>query len=309
MLKAGLLFPGQGAQYAGMGAEFYSYSETFKKTFDRIGEAAGMDLKAVCFEGKGIDETARTQPAIYAVSVATLALLQELGVEAERCAGLSLGEYPALACAGVFDAADGAALVRRRGELMGAFDGTGGLAAVAGLTFGQIAGLLERDFAGRNLFISNYNLPEQLVVGGEAGLLEPFCALALETGAKIAKPLRTSGPFHTPMMGKAGDGLREYLSGRAFNDPRCEVYSNVLGAPYPGASAVGELLARQVSERVQWLDCLRGMAASDLLVEVGPGTALSGMVRRLDRAKPSLSVQRPEDLGAVTEWLNGRKVL
>lgn len=306
MIRAGLLFPGQGAQYVGMGADLYRGSAVFRHAFDGVCQAAGMDLGDVCFRGTRIDETALTQPAIYAVSVSTLAVLLDMGVVPERCAGLSLGEYGALACAGVFDLFAGAKLVKRRGELMGALDGTGGLAAVAGLTGDEVEALRARHFEGRRLYIANHNLPTQLVVGGEPALLESFCRLALERGAKIAKPLRTSGPFHTPMMRTAGEALGRELAAVSFEDPRCEVYANVLGAPYrAGADAAG-LLARQVSEPVRWLDCLDGMLRSDLLIEVGPGAVLTGMVRRLDRRKRCVTVGTVEEAAALGDML-GRK--
>lgn len=306
MIRVGILFPGQGAQSPGMGAAFYGYSEAFKKTFDRIAEAAEMDLRSVCFDGENIDLTACTQPAIYAVSVSIYAMLRDMGIEIERCAGLSLGEYPALHAAGVFDVQSGAALVKKRGELMSAFDGTGGLAAVVGLTYDQVEALRLEHFDGRNLFISNYNLPTQLVVGGELTLINDFCSVALESGAKIAKPLKTSGPFHTPMLREAGEGLRSFLAGYHLSAPQREVYSNVKGAAYEEGDDIASLLARQVSEPVRWLHCMQAMMDSDVLIEVGPGATLSGMVKRLDRRKGCVSINTIDDITGLMKRLEGK---
>ncbi len=300
MTELGFLFPGQGAQAAGMGEELYRSDAAFRDTFDAVCEAASMDLRAVCFQGEHIDETAYTQPALYAVSVSTLMALQAAGVFPARCAGLSLGEYAALVAAGAVDIATGATLVRRRGELMSTMDGAGGLAVAAGLPREQVCEIIERHFAGRRLYLANDNLPAQQVVGGKAELLDEFCRLALKAGAALARRLNTSGPFHTPMMRGAGDELLSFMhTHSAFSVPAVTVYSNVLGAPYGADDDIAALLARQVYEPVRWRECLKGMMTSDRLLEVGPGGTLGGMVRRMDRRKPCLSVCTPAGLEAA----------
>ncbi|NLG36395.1 MAG: ACP S-malonyltransferase [Clostridiales bacterium] len=308
MTDIGFLFPGQGAQTAGMGEELYRSDAAFRDTFDAVCEAVSMDLRAVCFKGERIDETAFTQPALYAVSVSTLMSLRAAGVVPARCAGLSLGEYAALAAAGALDIMTGARLVRRRGELMGRMDGAGGLAVAAGLPRERVCELVERHFAGRRLYLANDNLPAQQVVGGETELLDEFCRLALEAGAALARPLNTSGPFHTPMMRGAGDELLSFMNNNiVFSAASVTVYSNVLGAPYGAEDDIAALLARQVYEQVRWRECLEGMMASDRLLEVGPGSTLGGMARRMDRRKPCLPVCTPAGLEAAAALVNRKE--
>jgi [acyl-carrier-protein] S-malonyltransferase len=194
MIRAGLLFPGQGAQWAGMGADLYRESVVFRHMFDGVCQATGMDLGDVCFLGTRIDETALTQPAIYAVSVSILAVLLEMGVVPERCAGLSLGEYGALTCAGVFDPFTGAKLEKRRGELMGALDGTGGLAAIAGLTEDEVEALRARYFEGRRLYIANRNLPTSRWWAVSRRCWNRSAALRWNAGPKSPNPFGQAGP-------------------------------------------------------------------------------------------------------------------
>ena len=299
-MKTAFLFPGQGAQSPGMGSDLYLSYSRYREAFERCEAGAGIDLKAACFKGEGMETSDVIQPAIYAHSVATLCQLEAEGVSADVLAGLSLGEYAALTAAGVMDEAQGASLVRRRGALMdGAVPlGTGGMLSVVGLTLEQV----ETAIAGQeNVYISNHLSETQLVLGGllpELDALKP----ALETaGARMVTLLAMKGPSHCPLLNQAADRFEKELSGEALLAPCQPVYSNALGTLYPADADVRALLCTQMKARVRWHDCVEDMLSRGVtrFVEIGPGGVLTKMLkRRVGREIQLFSVQDEASLEA-----------
>ena len=214
-MKTAFLFPGQGAQAQGMGADLYLSYSRYREAFDRCEAGAGLDLKAACFKGEGMDESGTIQAAIYTHSVATLRLLEYEGVKADVLAGLSLGEYGALCAAGVIEDAQGASIVKRRGAIMdGAVPpGTGGMLSVAGLTLEQ-AGAVIAPY--QNVFIANHLSETQMALGGLLPELEAAKPLLEAAGARLVTLLAMKGPSHCPLLGEAADRFGAELARESF---------------------------------------------------------------------------------------------
>ena len=299
-MKTAFLFPGQGAQSPGMGSDLYLSYSRYREAFDRCEAGAGIDLKAACFKGEGMETSDVIQPAIYAHSVATLCQLEAEGVSAEFLAGLSLGEYAALTAAGVMDEAQGASLVRRRGALMdGAVPpGTGGMLSVVGLTLEQV----EAAIAGQeNVFVSNHLSETQLVLGGLLPELDALKPALESAGARMVTLLAMKGPSHCPLLNQAADRFEKELSGEALLAPCQPVYSNALGTLYPADADVRALLCTQMKTRVRWHDCVEDMLSRGVtrFVEIGPGGVLTKMLkRRVGREIQLFSVQDEVSLEA-----------
>lgn len=299
-MKTAFLFPGQGAQSPGMGSDLYLSYSRYREAFDRCEAGAGIDLKAACFKGEGMETSDVIQPAIYAHSVATLCQLEAEGVSADVLAGLSLGEYAALTAAGVMDEAQGASLVRRRGALMdGAVPpGTGGMLSVVGLTLEQV----EAAIAGQeNVFVSNHLSETQLVLGGLLPELDALKPALESAGARMVTLLAMKGPSHCPLLNQAADRFEKELSGEALLAPCQPVYSNALGTLYPADADVRALLCTQMKARVRWHDCVEDMLSRGVtrFVEIGPGGVLTKMLkRRVGREIQLFSVQDEASLEA-----------
>ena len=292
-MKTAFLFPGQGSQAPGMGSDLYLSYSRYRETFDRCEAGAGIDLKAACFKGEGMDDSAIIQAAIYTHSLATLRALESEGVHAEMFAGLSLGEYTALAASGVLMDAQGASLVRRRGAVMdGAVPpGTGGMLSVVGLTLEQVESAIT-PFS--NVFVANHLSETQMTLGGLLGELVEVKAALESAGARMAVMLAMKGPSHCPLLNQAAERFSTELAGEIFSEPCGIVYSNALGAPYPTGADYRALLCAQMNTRVRWHDCVEGMIASGVtrFVEIGPGGVLSKMLkRRVGREIALFSVQ------------------
>ena len=292
-MKTAFLFPGQGSQAPGMGSDLYLSYSRYRETFDRCEAGAGIDLKAACFKGEGMDDSAIIQAAIYTHSLATLRALESEGVHAEMFAGLSLGEYTALAASGVLMDAQGASLVRRRGAVMdGAVPpGTGGMLSVVGLTLEQVESAIT-PFS--NVFIANHLSEAQMTLGGLLGELAEAKAALEAAGARMAVMLAMKGPSHCPLLNQAAERFSTELAGEIFGEPCGIVYSNALGAPYPTGADYRALLCAQMNTRVRWHDCVEAMIASGVtrFVEIGPGGVLSKMLkRRVGREIALFSVQ------------------
>ena len=284
------LFPGQGSQKPGMGADLYERFPAARARFDEADEVLGFKLSALMFaEGdeaaEQLKQTEITQPALYVHSMAAFVVLAEAGHQPDMTAGHSLGEYSALAAAGALSFADGLRAVRRRGELMaGAGDARpGAMAAVLGLD----AAALERVCAdasrdGSVAVPANYNDPGQIVISGDADAVERASAGASEVGAKRVIPLPVSGAFHSPLMAYAQPGLAEALDGLVLEAPHCPVYLNVTAAPTTDPDAIRQRLLDQLTAPVRWAQTLQAMQAdgADRFVEVGSGNVLSGLVKR-----------------------------
>ncbi len=280
-MKTAFLFPGQGAQTVGMGADLYDYFNVYKQTFDACSDGAKLNLKAACFEGDGMTGGEMIQPAIFAHSVSLLALVRDAGIDAQVFAGLSLGEYSALCAAGVFGAAQGAALVRERGRIMdGAFaPGTGGMLSVIGFTADEV----ERIIADvKDAYVANHLSEMQTVVAGYTAQLNALKERFDSMGAKMTALLSVAGPSHAPLLRTASEAFDKTLQSETFGDISGIVYANALGAPYPGGGDIRALLVEQMRSRVQWHGCIEHMIAGGVerFIEIGPSNVLSKMLKR-----------------------------
>lgn len=302
-MKTAFLFPGQGAQTAGMGADLYDYSDIYRQTFDACMEGARLDLKAACFEGAGMDGGETIQPAIFAHSVSLLAALRGAGLEAGVFAGLSLGEYSALCAAGVLGAAQGAALVRERGRIMdGALaPGEGGMLSVIGFPVEEV----ERAVAGLSgVYVANHLSDGQTVVAGYSAQLCELRERFEAMGAKMAALLSVAGPSHAPLLEDASQEFAAVLDKETLGGMRGVVYANALGAPYPAGGDIRALLARQMRSRVRWHDCVEHMLADGVerFVEIGPGNVLSKMLKR--RVDKGVQVFPVRDLATLNKTIS-----
>jgi [acyl-carrier-protein] S-malonyltransferase len=294
--KIGLLFPGQGAQYVGMGQDLAREYPAARRIFEEADKALGFSLSAICFYGPE-DEltlTINTQPAILVTSLACWEVLKGYGIEPAAAAGLSLGEYSALVVAGTFAFADAVRLVRKRGEFMenAVPAGRGTMAAVLGLDRGEVEEICRAASAQGVVEPANYNCPGQIVIAGETQAVDEAGRLALARGAKKVIPLKVSGPFHSRLLIPAGEKLAEELSRVQLSDPKLPVVANVTADYVHSKEEVKDLLVQQVSSPVLWEESVQKMLADgiDTFIEVGPGRALSGFVKKIDRRVRCLQV-------------------
>ena len=299
-MKTAFLFPGQGSQSPGMGSDLYLSYSRYREAFDRCEAGANIDLKAACFKGEGMDGSDVIQAAIFTHSLATLRTLESEGAHADVFAGLSLGEYTALAASGVLLDAQGASLVRRRGAVMdGAVPpGTGGMLSVVGLTLEQVETAIT---PFENVFVANHLSETQLTLGGLLDELAEAKTALESVGARIAVMLAMKGPSHCPLLNTAAERFSAELAGEIFGEPCGMVYSNALGAPYPKNADYRALLCAQMNTRVRWHDCTEGMLAGGVtrFVEIGPGGVLTKMLkRRVGRDIALFSVQDEASLEA-----------
>ena len=285
------LFPGQGAQYPGMGMDLWEQSPPVRALFERASEAAGMDMKRLLSEATAeeLQATDKAQPAITLVNLAASTVLRERGIEMAGCAGFSLGEYAALCEAGVISLEDVFPIVMTRGRLMeeasrsiDSASGAPGMAAVLGLHPETVAALVEQ-LAGAGVFLANYNSPGQVVLSGTAAGLAKAEAALKEAGAKRFIRLKVSGPFHCPLMDGAAKAFAEAIAGFTFADPRTAVYSNVTGKVIHSGAEAKELCVRQIVSMVRWVTVQESLRADgfDRFYEAGPGTVLAGLMRAL----------------------------
>jgi len=280
-VKTAFLFPGQGAQTVGMGLDLYDYYTDYKSTFDKCQQGSGKDLKAACFEGRGMDQSETVQPAIFAHSVSLFGVLQNKGIIPQFCAGLSLGEYGALCSAGVFHAGRCARLVMIRGKIMdGAYPaGAGGMLSVIGFTINQVQEAI-KDFS--DAYAANHLSEFQTVIAGKNDDLEKIKCLFEEKGAAMVTMLDVKVPSHAPLLSSAAREFSAVLENETLFGMRRTVYSNVLGSPYNKDSDIRGLLARQMCEMVRWNDCVEHMLSQGVgrFVEVGPSAVLSKLLKR-----------------------------
>jgi len=292
MAKTAFLFAGQGAQAVGMGRGMCEQSAAAKALFERASHALGYDLAAVCFEGPAdrLNTTVVSQPAIFVTSLAAIEWLRqqepELIDQCQGTAGLSLGEYTALAFAGAFGFDEGLALVSLRGQAMQAASEAvpSGMLAILTLDLPAVEAICAEAQAHGLIRVANYLCPGNTVVSGEAAAIEAAEALAKARGATAVR-LSVAGAFHTPLMAPARAQLQSKLEQTTINPPRLPVWSNVDAAPHTDPQPIRDLLIRQVTEPVRWESIIRGMLADgfDRFVEVGPGRVLAGLLKRIDR--------------------------
>lgn len=309
MSKIAFVYPGQGAQKAGMGKDFYENSPLARDIYDRASECLELDMRALCFEENDLlDQTEYTQAAMVTTCLAMTTVLNEQGAEADVTAGLSLGEYCAIAEAGAMDLLDAIRLVRVRGQLMQHTvpTGEGAMAAVLGMDADQIDAVVEPI---ANVTVANYNCPGQIVItGGTAGIEQASKALK-EAGAKRVVPLNVSGPFHSPMLRSAGEKLGKELLTVQLGELKIPYVTNVTAEYVTDSSKIRELLTRQVYSPVRWEQSIRKMIAQgvDTFVEIGPGRTLTGFLRKIDRNVTVYQVNTWEDSKQIMEELWKKK--
>ena len=305
MSKIAFIFPGQGAQACGMGQDFYEQTETGKRIFDKATELMGFSMPQLCFEENDrLDITEYTQAAMVTASIAMMRVLEENGIKPDVAAGLSLGEYCALAAAGVMSDEDAIRTVRQRGILMqeAVPVGEGAMAAILAL---DAAAIEEVTGAMEGVWIANYNCPGQIVISGEKAAVEEACEKLKAAGAKRAVMLNVSGPFHSGMLTAAGEKLGQVLSRVELHEPRIPYVANVTAQYVKSAAEVKELLTRQVSSSVRWQQSVEAMIADgvDTFIEIGPGKTLAGFMRKISRDVKTLNVEKLEDISKVAEAL------
>ncbi len=309
MSKIAFIYPGQGAQKAGMGKDFYENSPLARDIYDRASECLELDMRALCFEENDLlDQTEYTQAAMVTTCLAMTAVLNEQGAEVDVTAGLSLGEYCAIAEAGAMDLLDAIRLVRVRGQLMQHTvpTGEGAMAAVLGMDADQIDAVIEPI---ANVTVANYNCPGQIVITGGTAGIEQASKTLKEAGAKRVVSLNVSGPFHSPMLRSAGEKLGKELSAVQLGELKIPYVTNVTAEYVTDSSEIRELLTRQVYSPVRWEQSIRKMIAQDVdtFVEIGPGRTLTGFLRKIDRNVTVYQVNTWEDSKQIMEELWQRK--
>ncbi len=308
MQKTALLFAGQGAQTVGMGRDLAAAFPSARALFDRANEALGYDLTSVCFDGpeSELTRTENAQPGIYLVSWVALTLLREQvpQLEFQATAGLSLGEFTALAAAGSLSFEDGLRIVRLRGRFMQeACEATrGGMAAVIGLDEGPTREVC----AEAGVTLANLNCPGQIVISGDADRIPQAMELAKAKGARKVVPLTVAGAYHSPLMASAQPKLAAELMKIDLVSPRVPVLSNVSAAPHGTPADIRRLLVEQVTGSVRWEESIRALLAQGFtrFIELGPGNALTGFLRRIDKSAQGLNVADAASLAATASALN-----
>ena len=308
MAKVAFVFPGQGAQKVGMCKDFYDNYACAKKIFEEADEALGFSISKMCFEGPEEDLrlTEFTQPAILTCSLAALAVVREHGLECEIAGGHSLGEYSALAAAGVISLQDAVVAVNKRGRFMqeAVPVGEGAMAAVMGLEPDKIVEVcrqVEKE-CGKAVQAVNFNCPGQVVIAGATQAVEKANEALKAAGAKRAVSLPVSAPFHSTLMEPAAERLKEVLDKIEFLDAKFPVVANVTAETVVKAEEIRDLLVKQAASPVKWEMSMRNMIRDgiDTYVEVGPGKTLTGFTRKIDRTITALNV---EDMTSLEKTL------
>ncbi|MDF1607234.1 ACP S-malonyltransferase [Hoeflea sp. YIM 152468] len=309
-------FPGQGSQTAGMGKDLAATYPEAKAVFDEVDAALGEKLSTVIFDGpeETLTLTANAQPALMAVSMALVRVLEARGLKlaetASYVAGHSLGEYSALCAAGMFSISDTARLLRIRGNAMQAAvpSGTGAMAAIIGLENDDVESACAQARSLGAVQIANDNGGGQLVISGLKPAVEAAAANAAAKGAKRTVMLPVSAPFHSSLMLPAADAMREALAGVAKSAPAVPVISNVRAAPVSDPDEIVTLLIEQVTGQVRWRETVAWLAGNgvDTLAEIGAGKVLTGLARRIDRSVTGLNLAGPDDIDKFLAALEGR---
>jgi [acyl-carrier-protein] S-malonyltransferase len=307
MSQTALLFAGQGAQTVGMGRDLAATFPAAQALFDRANAALGYDLASVCFTGPEAEltKTENAQPGIFLVSWVALELLKARvpSLQFSATAGLSLGEFTALTAAGALSFEDGLRVVRLRGRFMQeACDATrGGMAAIIGLDEAPTREVC----AQAGVELANLNCPGQLVISGEAEKITHACELAKVRGAKRALPLPVAGAYHSRLMASAQPKLRDALAGVTLTAPRVPVIANVTAQPHGAPASIADTLVAQVTGSVRWEESIRHLLAQGFtrFIELGPGTALTGFLKRIDKSAQVLNVADSASLEATVKAL------
>lgn len=305
MSKVAFVFPGQGAQYVGMGKDFYEQIPVSRKVYTIASEVTGLNLPGLCFkENEQIDITEYTQIAMLATEAAMLAALQEKGVKADVAAGLSLGEYGAILTAGAMSLEDVFRVARQRGILMQKAVPTGGaMCAVLGMDGEKIAKICEETEG--IVSVANYNCPGQIVITGEEEAVAAAAEKLKEAGARRCIPLKVSGPFHSEMLKGAGEKLAGVLVDVELKEFSMPYVTNVTADYVTDISEIKELLGRQVYSSVRWQQSVERMIADgvDTFIEIGPGRTLTGFLKKINKNVTGLHIEKVEELEEVVRLL------
>ena len=303
MSKIAFLYPGQGAQTVGMGKDFYEQSELAKSAYEKSAKILDMDIQSICFEENDLlNRTDYTQAALVTTCLAMTREIEAQGLKPDMAAGLSLGEYCAIVTAGGMSYEDAVKTIWKRGCLMhnAVPDGSGGMAAVLGLSGDQVKAVTD---GVDNVSVANYNCPGQIVITGKKDAIEAVTPALKEAGAKRVLPLNVSGPFHSPFLKEAGDELYETLEKVDWKPLSIPYVTNVNAEIITDISKTKDLLRAQVSSSVMWEQSVRRMIAEgvDIFVEIGPGKTLSGFMGKIDRSVNMFKIGSMEEMHTVVE--------
>lgn len=314
-MKIGFLFPGQGAQYVGMGKDLYEEYEIVRKVYNKVKDLTGVDIARISFEGPEelLNETKYTQLAILTNSLAILEILKQNNITSEISAGLSLGEYTALINSGVLSFEEGVKLVQKRGEYMQELlpDGDWQMAAIMGLTEEQVENVCKNVKSG---FVvpANYNCIGQIVISGEKKAIEEAENIAKEMGAKKVRALKTAGPFHTEKLIKSSNALRKELEKININKFETKVIKNIDGKFYENTDDIKEILAKHIINPVRFSKTIENMLNNgiDTFIEIGPGKTLSGFVKKTPTEKQIniFNISNVENLKEIVGKNKGDKI-
>ncbi|QSZ26646.1 ACP S-malonyltransferase [Aceticella autotrophica] len=309
-MKTAFIYPGQGAQYVGMGKDIYENHIEAREIFEEANDALKFNITRLCFEGPDTElmKTENTQPAILTVSVALTKVLLKKGLNPDVTAGLSLGEYSSLVLAGVLSFADAVRLVKNRGKYMQNVVplGVGATAAIIGLENKIVEDICKEASSDGIVEPTNYNYPGQLCIAGEIKAVEKAVEIAKDKGAKKAVMLPVSAPFHCSMLKKAGDLLKQDLDSIKLNGMEIPVIANVT-AEYEKLEDVKDLLIKQVSHPVLWEQSINKMINEgiDAFIEIGPGNTLTGFMKRIDKTKAAFNFQDEVSLSKLLTSMGG----